>query len=80
MTERLYPKGTFPTIGTMSAPKLKPCPFCGCRCEPNQGDRGWVMLPVDTDHAESCPLAYTISSNYKPTALAAKRAWNRRTP
>ena len=37
-------------------------------------------VSVVPDHAESCPLAYTISGNYKSTALAAKRAWNRRTP
>lgn len=67
----------------MNASKLKPCPFCGCRCVASRGFEGWVVLADefkddDNTHEVWCPLAFTITQNYQSTKRAAIVFWNRR--
>lgn len=59
--------------------ELKPCPFCGGEAGKVFFLKGHTPASIgDTQHSETCPLAFSWSGFYRPTPEEAIAAWNTR--
>lgn len=56
--------------------EIKPCPFCGCKCE--VAERGGHAYKIVGDHDEECVFYDMLWGYYFESQTKVVEAWNRR--